>query len=346
MEMIVFQAGDEELPIRQYVNHFVFLMNETMIMRILTDCLQASKSARLVGERCPNEAVNWLHKRPVDEASTGSDTLAVLSEVLCGAQTSSCGVVQQKAIDLLLQFNSNVKTLDCLEALLELKGGSSDSPDELLTVAFSLLETDDQGLKERQLAALEELASRIPDAVDVTGLVRLKLPVLIQLNAGDAVKRWRFLLLAASHLNALDDGSEFLLEELLNAASSPQSTPEVKLKSINLVTAAVMNSNSSSRGGLFQERLLNALQPSLKWKAGRSAAVLRSAAALCAVKAVEKKRLSVTIDPLVEVFLPLVEDEITVTRQGAVAILRRCCLLDDQQLPPSKVLDTILTSNF
>lgn len=319
---------------------------------IIVDCLQASKSARLVGESCPNEAVDWLHKIPVDESSTGSDTLAVLSEILRGAHTSTCSldVVQQKTTDLLLRFNSNVKTLDCLEALLELKGFADcgNCPNELLTVAFSLLETDDQGIKERQMAALEKLASRIHGAVDVTGLVRLKLPVLLQLNEGDTLKRWRFVQLAASHLNALDDGSEFLLEELLNAASSPHTTPEVKLKSINLVTAAVINSNSSSDSGLIQERLMSALQPSLKWRAGRSAAVLRSAAALCAVKAVEKKRLniSITMDLLIEVFLPLVEDEITVTRQGAVAILRRCCcLFDDQQLPPPKMVDTILTSS-
>ena len=145
-------------------------------------------------------------------------------------------------IDLLIRFSANAKTLDCFEALLELQDLTQD--DEMLTVAFSLLDTEDQGQKTRQMAALDKLVSQL-GAADVAELVRQKLPTLLQLNAADASKRWRFIQLATAHLNAMDNGNEFLLHQLLEMASSPTTLLDVKLKSINLLTAALMNSSSS-----------------------------------------------------------------------------------------------------
>ena len=131
----------------------------------------------------------------------------------------------------------------------------------MLTVAFSLLDTEDQGQKTRQMAALDKLASQL-GAADVAELVRQKLPTLLQLNAAGASKRWRFIQLATAHLNAMDNGNEFLLHQLLEMASSPTTLLDVKLKSINLLTAALMNSSSSfsynSGIGVRDDQLLKA----------------------------------------------------------------------------------------
>ncbi len=84
----------------------------------------------------------------------------------------------------------------------------------------------------------------------------------------------------------------------------------------------------------------------LKWRAGRSAAVLRSSATLCACMALQHGRLVMdasNVEFYVDSFLPLVEDEVIQTRLSAVRVLQRCLLLAPQ-IPKTKI-DIIFSSN-
>lgn len=144
---------------------------------------------------------------------------------------------------------------------------------------------------------------------------------------------WNILQFVAGDMKIINSFIFDCIQDTINTTKSP----EIKLKSFNLLTTSMERIECDSK------KLQTLLLANVKWKAGRSASVLRSSVALCAYTAISHQKLEIipsNLDTFVEAFLPLVEDEILGTRLAAIQILIKFLLGRPTQL------DTILTSNF
>lgn len=175
---------------------------------------------------------------------------------------------------------------------------------------------------------------------DVTSMIQQKLPALWETFEETpemwttASLPWKILQFITSDLKFIND---YVLE-LLRQTISSNASPEIKLKSLNMLTAT-MDQISCQLTPLEMVLLAN-----IKWKPGRSASVLRSCAALCIHSAVLNNKLEITpsnVDVYAEAFLHLVEDEVLNSRLAAIRVLRRCLLIAQ----PANI-DSILTSKF
>lgn len=130
---------------------------------------------------------------------------------------------------------------------------------------------------------------------------------------------WRILSFIASDLKAIDGFTFGLLRRVIETTPSA----EMKLKSFNMLTAAMNDLECESPD------LQSLLLANLKWKAGRSASVLRSSVALCAVTALECKKIQLNkenAEAWANVLQYIIEDELTNTRLMALKILKHCLI--------------------
>ena len=122
----------------------------------------------------------------------------------------------------------------------------------------------------------------------------------------------RVLQFICQQLNILDGSVVEIVAKLI---SSSVKSPEIQLKSINLLTSSMPSLASS--GDLIVETIVPQIKGFLQWKAGRTAAAVRSAATVCMWSVINHQVLKIDADNIeeyVRIFLPLLEDETVSTR--------------------------------
>lgn len=167
---------------------------------------------------------------------------------------------------------------------------------------------------------MEILASKC-DYPNAFTMIHAKLPSLWKYEEPEkwdtSSPPWRILSFIAGELKAING---FVFDLLLRTIeTTPQA--EIKLKSFNMLTGAMETLECEP----YQLQLV--LLTNLKWKAGRTASVLRSSVALCALTALKTGRLQMdkeNANVWADVLHYLIEDELTNTRLTVLKILKIC----------------------
>ncbi|KAI9550138.1 hypothetical protein GHT06_006412 [Daphnia sinensis] len=323
MEILVFQSGDDQAPVRNW----------------------ACKAARLIGETCALEALSWLSdQKQEDPETTNASGLTIYSHIVHGFLNAVQSYYPARSLELCVQlavkFSSlkDISLLECLETLVEKDVGIPvDLMNQLLSVTLSLEGSDQSDFLSRKMSLLQPIASRLGFS-NIDTMIQQRLPSLLASEADPArwtttSPPWKILQFVARDMKMIDN----FVFDLLCQTIAATTCPEIKLKSFNMLTGSMSHIQCTDPAQLQTMLLAN-----VKWKPGRSASVLRSSAALCAYAAVQHNKLEIipsNIDVIANSFVDLVEDEAVNTRLAAIRIIQRCLLAGR----PAN-LDSILTT--
>ncbi|EFX62296.1 hypothetical protein DAPPUDRAFT_119461 [Daphnia pulex] len=274
MEILTFQSGDEQAAVRNW----------------------AWRSARLIGETCAEEALEWLSNRKQEEIEANSSCdLTIYSHIVRGFLLSTQSNYSPRTLDLCVQLavkfstTKDISLLECLESLVEKDVGIPAEPmNQLVSVALSLEGSKESDFSSRQMSLMARMAVRL-EYPNVETMIQQRLPALLT-SEGEPGQwtttspSWRILQFVAGDMKMID-GYVF---DLLRQTISSNPNPEVKLKSFNILTASMEHLQS-----IDPAQLQAILLASVKWKPGRSASVLRSSAALCAYAAIHHRKLEI-----------------------------------------------------